>query len=97
MIGGEFVVCPILEVLAQKVVREPTPPGDTESVSNVVVEGVDWHGRDEHDAKDAHRMPKAQPVLGRKSGREFPGLLIEEDGKLGPSQEKQNQESEQAP
>jgi hypothetical protein len=42
-------------------------------------------------------MPKAQPVLGRKSGREFPGLLIEEDGKLGPSQEKQNQESEQAP
>jgi hypothetical protein len=96
LIEGEFVERPILEVLAEEVVREPTPPGDSEPVSNVVVEGIDWNGSDEHDAEDAHRVPKARSVPGRKSGCEFSGLLIEKDGELSPSQKKQNQKGEQA-
>jgi hypothetical protein len=41
-------------------------------------------------------VPKARAIPGRESGSKLTRLLIEEDGKFGPAQEKQEQEQEKA-
>ena len=68
LIGGQLVVCPILEVLTQEMVSEPTPPGDADSVSQIVVKRIDGHGYQEHCAEHTHGVPEACPILGRESG-----------------------------
>ena len=76
---------------------QPPPPVNTELVPDKIDEGVDRHGDDNQTQAKLDRTPEAFTIARRQRRGELAGLLIEQHGKLGLTEQQDNEQAEQAP
>ncbi len=76
--GVQLVERMIAEIFIQVVAGQPAPPLDAKRVPDIVVEGVDRHGCDQHIDANQNGVPESAGIPRGQRGCELPRLLIEQ-------------------